>query len=83
MMSLRLNDEVHAAGANDPFDPDERLLQNMLVQKEDRGQSLVLRGSRHMLLDGQVIQDRLTSLSASSLRCWFRWNWMYRRTQWT
>jgi len=34
-----------------------RLFQNMLVEKKDRGQGLVLGGRRHMLLDGRVSQE--------------------------
>ena len=43
--------------ANDAFNAVERLLQNMLVEKEDRGQSLVLGRRRDVFLDGQMSQE--------------------------
>ncbi len=45
-----------ATGANDAFDAVERLLQDMLVEKENRRQRLVLRRRSDVLLDGQVRQ---------------------------
>jgi hypothetical protein len=47
-----------ATSENDAFDAVERLLQDMLVEKGNRRQRLVLRGrGDDVLLDGQVCQE--------------------------
>lgn len=43
-----------ATGANDGFDPVERLFQGVFVKKQDCRQSLILRRCRHRFLDGQM-----------------------------
>jgi len=43
-----------ATGANDAFDPVERLLEDVLVEEQDRGESLVLCRGRNVFFDGQM-----------------------------
>jgi hypothetical protein len=48
--------------ADDAFDPVERLLEHVLVEEQDGGQGLVLRGCRHVLFDRQVREEAIRRL---------------------
>jgi len=45
--------------ADDVGDRRERLLEDVPIEKENRGESLVLRGGAHALADGEIRQERI------------------------
>ena len=45
--------------AHDSVEPGQFDVQDLLAEKQQRGQSLVLRGGRHLAIDRQVREERL------------------------